>query len=349
MGFEEAFRDVAFTVVRLTAFLGNALIFGLVPISLLVIRPAFSALDESWNAGRAAVAERIEGLVQAGLTASAVATAIGLLLQAILVAEVRGTGLDGSTFSATASTTFGQWWLLRFPLLAALLILLSGRVRRIALAGTGDGKDEPGRGVWLAWGGLGLGLLATSTFSGHAAVAHPVPLSLMNDLLHLVTGSIWLTGIVVLAVILPDGWAARSSGDRIELLAPAVMRFSVVATVAIGVLAITGTVNSLLNVGSLSDLVDTGYGRALAAKVVLFVAILGLGAVNHFVLRHRLEKARQTGSSSDAERTFRRTIAAELAVGLAIMGLTGVLVGLARTRGGPPPASPSSVTTGQTP
>jgi copper transport protein len=333
MGVLEDLRSVAYALARFTGFASNAFLFGLVPITLLVLRPSFAGLDAAeWARGRKRLAARLEGFAQAALIASAAATTIALLLQALLVAQINDEPLDFESFTSTLTTTFGQWYMLRFPVLAALAVLVAGKIRRSLLAGAGDERPSPGRVWWLSWGAFGVALLATSSLAGHAAVAEPRVVSLLNDLVHLVAGSIWFTGIVVLAVVLPDGWSGKAPAERVDLLAPAVVRFSKVAIVAIGVVAVTGTINSFLDVAALDDLVDTAYGRTLALKIVLFVGVLALGGINHFFLRARLERAKVERDARRAPGLFRKTIAAELVVALGLMGLSGILVGQARTK-----------------
>jgi copper transport protein len=160
---------------------------------------------------------------------------------------------------------------------------------------------------------------------------------------------VWFAGIIVLALVLPDAMRGpRSEIDRLRVLAPAVTRFSHVAMVTITVLAITGTINSFLHVGAFNDLIDSGYGRTLAIKIVLFLVVLGLGGINHFIIRGRLERALEDGSPEPA-RAFRKTIAAELIIALTVMGVTGILVGLGRTKDQPVPTQQGSVTSSSTP
>jgi putative copper export protein len=179
--------------------------------------------------------------------------------------------------------------------------------------------------------------------TGHATVATPFWVSVSNDALHLVAGAAWITGIVVFAVILPDAWRGKDDPERLALLAPSVVRFSTVAAASVAVLAITGVVNSLLHVGQLNDFVDTGYGIFLALKIVAFLGVLALGAVNHYYVRRRLERAVTDSATTPAAKLFRKTIAIEFATALLILGLTGVLTGLARTRAAEvPPRSPAA-------
>lgn len=331
--FEETLRGVAFALVRFSSFAANGLLFGLVPVILLVLRPSLAALpDDTWGRGRTALGVRLEGLVQAAIVTSVVATGIGLLLQAILVSEIFGNDLGTDSFRSVFDTSFGGWYLARFPLLAALAILLVGRVRSRSLAGTGDAATSPSPLWWSLWAALALGMLATSTFSGHAAVAVPRSVALINDIVHLAAGGTWFAGIVILAIALPDSWRGRDSVERLHLLAPAVARFSNVALVSIAVVAGSGTLASFLHIGAFNDLFDTSYGRTLALKIAVFLAILALGAVNHYVLSRRLIAGMEGAEPSRAQRLFRKTIAVELVIALTIFGLTGILTGLARTR-----------------
>lgn len=325
-------RAVALPLLRFSAFAGCALVFGLVPVTRLVLRPAFAGLDgDGWTLARRRVARRLEGLALAGLVAAGTATAVLLVLQAALVAELDSNHVGWTEFASVFDTTFGQWYGIRFPLIAALAILLTGRVAEWSL-GTANGGRGPGLMWWGTWTGLGIALLATSSFSGHAAVATPTAISVVNDIVHLAAGATWFTGIVSLAVVLPDGWKGRETRESLRLLAPAVVRFARVALVAVTIVALTGLANSFLHIGSPGDLISSSYGRTLGLKLVAFAVILALGALNHWRNARRLERALASATGLAPVRIFRRAIAAELVAGLLIMALSGILVGLPRTR-----------------
>jgi len=329
MGFEQILRDIAFTGARFFAFSAHAFLFGAPVIILIVLRPVFAKLDEeAWAEGRTALAARLEGVVQSAFVASAVATVVAIALQATIVAGLDEGDVTGPSFLSVFSATFGQWHLFRFPLLAGLIVLLSGNVRRWTLRPGGGGANA----WWIGWMALALTLLATSSFTGHAAVASPRALGLLNDIVHLASASIWFSGIVILAVLLPDAWAGRGDLERLSLLGPVVFRFSKVALVSIAIVAVTGTINSLLNVKTLGDMVSSAYGASLSVKIFFFLGILALGAVNHFVLRDRIQKGTDDPRAGAAQRTFRMTIAIELTIALTIMGVTGWLTGQAKTR-----------------
>lgn len=344
MGLEDTLQSVTFTLARFCGFAANALLFGVVPILGLVVRPVFASLPgDDWVEGRRRLAARVEGLVQAGLAGSILATGVVIATQAVVVAQLHEGDFGLGTLRSIFESSFGQWYLVRIPLVASMALLLIGQVRRWALT------FQNARSVivwWVLWALLSGALLATSTFSGHAAVASPRIVSLVNDLLHLAAGATWFAGIVVLAIALPDGWTGHRGVKRLEVLSPAILRFSRVAMVSLTIVAITGTINSFLHVHAVRDLIDSGYGRTLTIKIGLFLVILALGGINHFFIRDRLEEARLRGEPASAQRTIRKTVALELAVALLLMTMTGLLVGLARTRPavGPPPSEASAAT-----
>ncbi|MGH2755619.1 MAG: copper resistance D family protein [Actinomycetota bacterium] len=331
---EEQLRTIAYTLLRFTVFSAHAYIFGLILVLVFVLRPTFASLPEEWGRGRRRLALRLEGFVRASLIASVVGTALIILLQSALTSELTTGEVSSDSLISVLETRFGQWQALRLPLLAALGILLVGRVKEWALAGTSNegGSSAPSLVWWTGWGVLSLALLATSTFSGHAAVVTPGWLAATNDLLHQAAASVWFAGVVVLGTVLPDGWMGRDRVDRLDLLAPVVTRFSKVALVSITLVALTGTLNSFLHVEKIADFWEASYGRSLGLKILLFLGILALGGVNHYFVRGKLAAARETRSPSGSQRLFRRTIGIELAIALSIMLLTGLLVGLARTK-----------------
>jgi putative copper export protein len=331
MNIEEALRHVAYPLLRMAAYCANALLFGLAPVILLVLRPALASPQAPASpAGRRRLGTRLEGLVQAALAASAVTVVTILVLQAALVSELTEGDVGRSSMAAVFETDFGRWYGFRLLLLCGLATLLVRKVGELSMPRTND----RGAGIlwWTTWILMGAGLLMTSSLSGHAGVAEPVVGAIANDLVHLMAGSVWFAGIVVLTVVLPDAWTGRPALQRLALLAPAVDRFAVVALVSISVAAATGVLNSLLHVGAINDLIDTGYGRSLTVKIGLFTGIVALGAINHYFVRKRLLSALKEGRPSTARRVFRRTIAIELVAALSIMGATGVLVGLPPSR-----------------
>jgi putative copper export protein len=340
--FEDSVRNVAFAIVRFSHFVSAALLFGLVVMTLLVLRPTFASVTGSrFEAARLALSHRIASLVKVSIAVAAAAAFLGLLLQSLLIADFGGGRFDWSDVTSVLNSSFGLWYGLRFPLLLALVVLLGGSVQQGVLSGAGDENASPPPLWWWTWGGLALVLLLTSSMAGHAAVSTPTFVAVLNDLVHLGAGAIWFTGIVVLASVLPQALGRIGPEDRLAILAPSVVRFSKIALLAIATVGVTGTINAFFNIESPSDLLDSGYGLAVSTKIVLFVVVLAMGSINHLYVRNRLQAALDGQGDGRARGIFRRTIAVELAVGITLLAVTGVLVGATRTRpvsaGRPPP------------
>jgi len=181
----------------------------------------------------------------------------------------------------------------------------------------GDARREA-----TAFFGLIGGL--TATLVSHAAASGDLRYVAL-DFLHVIAISIWLGGVVAFSyVAMPSARA-----DRPSELGQTVWRFSLTALVAVAVIVTTGVVQSLDRLVLIEDLVETPYGIALLAKVVLLVGLLALGALNLLVWGPRLRR----GQRASAE--LRRGVIGESAL------FAGVLLAAAFLTAFPPPAQAS--------
>jgi hypothetical protein len=163
-------------------------------------------------------------------------------------------------------------------------------------------------GPSLALGGFaGAGGLILLAASGHAA-AYREPAPLVAMIVHLLAVSLWLAGLLTLA------WAATLGRRSLRQMVP---RFSALALVAVGLLAVTGLYSDWLQTRDLLAF-DSPYGLTLGVKIALATAAFALGAVN---LR-----------SAGADRGFSRRVVVEAALAAGVLIATGVLAS------GSPPA-----------
>jgi len=118
--------------------------------------------------------------------------------------------------------------------------------------------------------------------TGHAATASPVWLMSSVVALHLLSSAFWLGGLYPLLISLKvlDG---RES-------AKLMINFSNKALWFVGLLFLSGIVISWVQVVAPKNLMNTDYGLRLIAKIVIFVIILTLAAINKFFLTPALEK-----------------------------------------------------------
>ena len=85
---------------------------------------------------------------------------------------------------------------------------------------------------------------------------------------------------------------------------------------------VTGVVQAIVEVGSFRALLDTAFGRAVLIKIVVAIAILVLGFLNRQRMLPALRRATTPGRTGVL---LRRTLRAELALGLVALAATGAL------------------------
>ncbi|MGN6461150.1 MAG: CopD family protein, partial [Pseudolabrys sp.] len=142
--------------------------------------------------------------------------------------------------------------------------------------------------------------------TGHASSAPPQWLSRPAVFLHIAGLCFWLGSLLPLALAL-----IRTPAPQAPLA-----RFSKLIPLPLIVLIVAGGVLIWVQVPDLRLLPETGYGRLLIGKLVLVVVLLALAAGN----RISLAPAVMAGAPGARRRLF-RTISAEIAVALAILGL----------------------------
>jgi copper resistance protein D len=163
---------------------------------------------------------------------------------------------------------------------------------------------------------VGLGWVGHATMDMGGVAVHEV-----NQMVHLAAAGIWLGGLLPLGILLRR--AARPEGAAyIPFAHTALPHFSQMGYVAVVLVALTGAINSVFLVGSVEALMTTSYGRLLMVKIALFAAMVGLALSNRFRLMPHL---RDTTPASVPLRALCRSVAAEQALGLAILAVIAVL------------------------
>ena len=102
-------------------------------------------------------------------------------------------------------------------------------------------------------------------------------------------------------------------------------RFSILGMVSVAVLIVSGAVNTWILVGSVHALLVTDYGRLLLLKIAAFVVMIGFAAVNRLSLTPRLADGAKSGGEPGALAALKRNTRIEIALGLAIFAIVGVL------------------------
>jgi copper resistance protein D len=214
--------------------------------------------------------------------------------------------LGSATLTVVAAqTVFGRFWIVRMVLAMALALALALLQRRPAH-----------RGAEIAGLVLAALVLATIAGAGHAVADRGIhrAIHLCADGLHLIAAGAWLGALVPLIVML-------SRSPELTLAVRATQRFSRLGLVAMAAIALSGVINACYMVPDIAALTASQYGRLLLAKIVLFLAIFALAAVNRKVLTPRLAGV----SGGSALRQLRANAIIECVLGFGIVAIVGQL------------------------
>ena len=116
-------------------------------------------------------------------------------------------------------------------------------------------------------------LAAVPALSGHAAsVGRLNGIAILSDTLHVLGAGVWMgTLAALLAVGIPAAIiAADGAGGAVAAM---VRAFSPMALAGAAVVAVTGILNVVFQLGAISDVWSTGYGRALLIKLALLAGV----------------------------------------------------------------------------
>lgn len=163
-----------------------------------------------------------------------------------------------------------------------------------------------------------LAFTASLAWTGHSAATIGAMgyLHLVADALHLIAAAAWVGGLVPLILLL-----AASNGDNAKpFVRDAVERFSTLGIFSVTALMLSGLINAVILVGSVTALFATSYGQLLLLKLALFAVMLAFATINRLLLTPRLAQ-----SGAGGLRGLTRNSSIELAFGLAIFAIVGLL------------------------
>lgn len=242
----------------------------------------------------------------------------------------------------------GPWWLARSLAFAALTALAIGR-RNVG--------TRWWRRVLLA---VVLVLFVAMAKGGHSASGRWRLVGQVSTVAHLAALAIWLGGLVALFAAYVSSRSGRSdlndgdlndgdvsdensvvSADDAELPSlgrDLAHRFSNVALASVGVVVVTGVVQTRRQIFARADFSETAYGRALTTKLVVFVVLIGVAAATRWL--HNRPKEASVLRTHDM-------IGLEIAFAAGILGLTASIVNLPPPQAQPPQPFSSSIIVGR--
>jgi copper transport protein len=308
-------------IARWAVFLTTMTAIGLFVLRLLIAQP---------------LVRRVQGTTLRAVTvAFAIAAALGLaaipvyLEYSTAVDSLRSVFAVGALVPLWRTTAFGRGYL-DMELCLALFVLAAAIAIRV------DRPELPHRSTaaLLAAAGALTAAGAVLVFpgaSGHAAQTAPRGVALLLDWLHLVSGAVWLGGLIGLLVL----WRSLPAARRVAGLIVCVPRFSSVAFVSVLLLLGSGIGATVLHLPVLAALWQTSYGEAILLKIGLLTAALMLAAVNLLRTKPRLAAAgRQTALGEPTAHLLRRLVGGEATLIAGAVFVAALLSSLA-----PPPAA----------
>jgi len=319
-----------FGAIRAIAFLGLAVLVG---------STAFVAA--AWPAGRRD--RRATRLLWAGWTASVAATVLAIAIQGPYGSGQSLAGMvKPSEIGDVLRTRFGEVYGMRVLLLVAIALPLLRSFLR------DDPEHAPTRGWSLAAAATGLALLVTPGLAGHAATGEFVALAVPFDLIHVTGAAVWVGGLAVLAAAALHDANTAAEDSVLEDVVPRYSQWAFASVVAI---AVSGAFAAWRQVGLTVDAyTTTTFGRLVLAKTAVFLVLLGIASTSRRMVHGRLAlPGRPARSAAEAAaepgpgpgpvqtpddgsaragrgRALRRAVAFELALALAVFGLTAGLV-----------------------
>lgn len=314
--------EVGFWFDRWIGYMAIALAIGAIIWMLFVLGRG----EGMSPASERAVARRFRRLLLPVAAAGLLATLLAIVFQGAVGAgttfwQAFGSGIPGEVID----TRYGSMMLVRAGAWAVLIGLIAFGAARFRKLG-------PVSAIGL----IACIVLAVSpALAGHASTRDPAWLLIPSDVTHVAAMAVWTGGLAAMLLLLPA--ATRQLEDpsrRTELLTATTVRFSTIALFAVILIAISGTIQSILEVGTFGDLFSTQFGRAVAIKIVLFAILIGLGWANRRrvvpALVRRLDTARPPGGPG---RRLRQLLRIEMVLVVAVLGVTAALVSY------PPPDS----------
>jgi copper transport protein len=205
----------------------------------------------------------------------------------------------------------------------SLIWLAAGVVATVAASAAVAARPAARRRLLLLGAAAAVTMLL-EVMAGHAATPSSLrPLNVLAQWLHIAAVGAWAGGLAwLLASLLGREPSGEPGADALVSRGEAVRRFSTLALPTVVVIAVTGVARALDLAGGWHGLLDTSFGRVLDVKTLLFLAVLGLAALN----RYRLVPA--LSGAAGKLGAIRRSVAGEAALAVLVLLAAALLTQL---------------------
>ena len=311
-------------VLRWLTLLGALAMSGGLVFELLVTRPVLFGLRSTpvmMDVGRR-LSYRSLGLTWLALAVFLGASVGQLLVLTVITHEVSSWGaLPEPLWNTITATGWGEVWVWRMAAALAFGVVLCG-LRFFA-----EPRPELYRTLVRTLAlMLGGAVLWTLGLTSHGAATIDIrAMALTADFLHLAASAFWIGALFHFVMGLSTLLKGLPDGERKECLAEIVPRFSVVASLSVATIIVTGVFSGWAQV-TVVDALDTPYGMTLIAKIMLVLPLLFLGALNLLWVRPRLRR------NTESVGWLRRLLLGEAALAVLILAAVGMLTALEPAR-----------------
>lgn len=167
-------------------------------------------------------------------------------------------------------------------------------------------------------------VLVSHVLDGHTVTEGSRWLTGAASSVHVLAAAVWAGGVAALALVIRDRWRRGEPAHSLVM----VVRYSVVATIALAVVAVAGVYLAVVILDAPSELWSTAWGRIFVAKFVVVAVAAAFGAHNHHVIVPALEVSEE---HPDAVARLRATLVKEVWTLTGVTLLTALLVRAAST------------------
>ncbi len=268
----------------------------------------------AWGSAPVGTEPRWNRLVAVSWCALLLASLLQLALTAAQMSDVPlGQVFHGNALASVLKRThFGAVWQVRIALLGGLLVtgLIGGVAQRTTNRRLTTIAD-------VAATLLVVSLLASLVAAGHAQASEQHVWLLPVDMIHATAAGAWPGGLLPLMLLLAQ---ARRDADLLPAAITVTRRFSRLSVAVVGVLAMSGSLNTYALIGTFDGLWSNVYGRLIVCKGLLFATMIVLGAMNKGLIEQN-----PMGNPHATVSRLWRNVAAECAVAMAVLLATEAL------------------------
>ena len=298
-------------LVRAIHFASCLLAFGVVAFDRLIAAPALNGGQISTTSAWARAATR---LLWISVVLALASGGVWLALAAVNMSGLPPREALNAVVLRTVlfETHFGRLWELRL----FLWLATAGAIGLRSL------RPDRGEITWAAiiFGGA---LAASLAWAGHGLDGRRYQWHILADALHILIGGIWPTGLLPFTMLFLELRRSGKAGKWI-VIAHLTRRFSAASLISVAILAATGVVNSFYMLDRIADLVESDYGRMLLAKIVAFLLMVALGAMNLVRWKPRV-CAEYNDQTPAAAARLQLNVAMEVTLSFAVLILVGFL------------------------